>query len=170
MENIGDWLYLVIIAVAVISGLFGSSKKKKRQQTTQQNEPKTLKDIFREFERQTSTDDTVYDDIPRREIPKPEIPINEIPKREMTKQEIPAYSTVNQKSQQFTSYNSQQSKYQKKHQEASPSFQFYNQAPIELEEEKPVFSSDDLPHDINEWRKAFIYNEIFYNKFQKMNE
>ena len=31
MDNLGDWLYIVFLIVAAVSGLFGSGKKKKRQ-------------------------------------------------------------------------------------------------------------------------------------------
>lgn len=33
MDNIGDWLYIVLLVVAGISGLFGSGKKKSRPTT-----------------------------------------------------------------------------------------------------------------------------------------
>ena len=31
MDNLGDWLYIVFLIVAAVSGLFGSGKKEKRQ-------------------------------------------------------------------------------------------------------------------------------------------
>lgn len=33
MDNIGDWLYIVLLVIAGVSGLFGSGKKKKRPST-----------------------------------------------------------------------------------------------------------------------------------------
>jgi hypothetical protein len=178
MDDIGNWLYIIIIAVVAISSMFGSLKKKKQQQTAQENKPKTLEDIFSEFDRQTDAGETVYDDIPRREIYEPAAPPppanknpgQAIPVKEVPPQRVPTFGTTTPKEEQYSFYDSHKSKYQKKHQEATPSFQSYSQSPIEPEEEIPVFSSDDFPEDIAEWRKAFIYNEIFNNKFQKVNE
>jgi len=44
MDNIGDWLYIVFIAIAAISGFFGSGKKK-RQQQQQQQQKRHIPDI-----------------------------------------------------------------------------------------------------------------------------
>ena len=30
MDNLGDWLYIVFLIIAAVSGLLGSGKKKKR--------------------------------------------------------------------------------------------------------------------------------------------
>ena len=54
MDNLGDWLYIVFLIVAAVSGLFGSGKKKKRQtevlgRPDSEIEPETQKPAQKSF-------------------------------------------------------------------------------------------------------------------------
>lgn len=61
MDNIGDWLYIVLLVIAGVSGLFGSGKKKKRPSTIlgepadayepepERPEPKSFRELLEEM-------------------------------------------------------------------------------------------------------------------------
>ena len=60
MDNVGDWLYLLIIAIAGISSLFSGKKKKQAQSQPQQNQqevgfPKSDDDFWGTIEEIDST-------------------------------------------------------------------------------------------------------------------
>lgn len=141
MENIGDWLYIIIIAIAGISS-FISSARKKSQQAEEQRQAQSRKAAENES-----------------------IPTVQSPPSSSVVQPQPVYrQKTHQPSLKHTKYSFD------KHLEGESSIAKYYTEPmtvgIESEDEKYAsVTLDDLPADTNEWRKAFVYNEIFNRKY-----
>ena len=137
MEEFGDWIYILVIIIAGIASLI-SSMRKKSQQVTEGNRP-------REIILKNDDEEEVW-------MPNPEKKPVILPssKRQVHR----SYQTVaEQIKQSFNSY-----------QEGQPALQTEETGQIELEEEYTSLSVDLTPEDTGEWRKAFIYNEIFSRK------
>jgi len=138
MENIGDWLYVVILIIAGVSSLFGSLVKKKNP--AEQQRP--VRDIFEEIL-----------------IPQPvETEVETVPKRPKA---VSSKRFKSSKSPVFPEYQSLETG------EAYSSImpKVSEKTPVAVEEEYQVFTAEDLPSDVDEWRKALIYNEIFNRKY-----
>lgn len=137
-EELGDWIYILIIVIAGVGGLI-SSMRKKAQQTAELNKP-------REIIAESSDEKDFWGDY---------IPQSEKKQASKTKPKMSATSSL----------------------KPNPSFNFYQEGqpsltPEEAEdalfsdtsEEGATFTIDDIPTDAAEWRKVFIYNEIFSRK------
>lgn len=141
MDNAGDWLYIVFLAIAGISGLFGSKNKKKQP-----------KQVARQPEREIFTTD---EDVPQKgfwevlqEMQNPEPQVRPAPKSQKQKKQKAATSpfltgektTVKQMAAQASS----------------------TRIPISEEES----NLQDLEFDnAAELRKAVIYSEILNRKY-----
>ena len=120
MENIGDWLYIIILIIAGISSLISSISKKK-QATVQQPPREIITEGDSDYDYQFQPEATFHTERPN--------------KKYISKQQEKPFATT----------------------KAEP--------PITEVEEVPSITLEDLPSDTNEWRKAFIYNEIFERKY-----
>ena len=150
MENIGDWLYIVIIVIAGISSIISSVRKKARQaqeQTSQQNQPRevVIGDIF-------------DDDFWGSEATKEHVPENK---------PIPVFQTQLQKQKSYSSVQKHIDYLFNKDSEGTPSEKLKTTDTIfaDNEEERALITLEDLPTDIDDWRKAFIHNEILNRKY-----
>ena len=137
MEEFGDWIYILFIVIAAIASLI-SSVRKKSQQAAEQNQP-------REITTTQSNEDDFWDDLStKRQEEKPVftgIPIRTVAAPEKHKKPY------------TTSY-----------QDRLQSLQSEKPETVEIMEEYGMITLDDLPDNTDEWRKAFIYNEIFNHK------
>ncbi len=134
MENIGDWLYIVILVIAGISSLFSSARKKSQQAAEQKQTPP------HEITTGNSEEEV---DIPAIK-PQPYIKNS-------------YQSPLAQKKFSFD-----------KDRKGQPSTTQHDtdSMPMQAEEEKYAsVTLEDLPSNTEEWRKAFIYNEIFNCKY-----
>ena len=137
MEEFGDWIYIIIIIIAAVSSLIGSIRKK-TQQAAQQNLP-------REIVTNDGSPEDFWDDyIPRAETK----PVSAIPQKPPVR---PSGSSIDKK-------------YFDLFQEREVAFGMETSKTFEVVESQGLITTDDLPADIDEWRKAFVYNEIFSRK------
>jgi hypothetical protein len=138
MENIGDWLYFAVIVVAAVSSLIGSIGKKRKQaaEQQQQRQKQQPRDIFEEVIREIVA-----------------------PQPSPQTYQKPAAKPVKVKPQRKAGIFGAQ--------EGVSAFTTIVASPTELytEEERPDITLEDLPNGADEWRKAFIYNEIFKRKY-----
>ena len=140
MEEFGDWIYFLVIIIAGVASLI-SSTRKKAQQVAEQNKP-------REIITKKSDRDDVWDDF----IPKLETkPVEMIQPKVQSLQSHPTFTKQNK--QYFSIY-----------QEGQPALQKEESKPLEIEDNLAYITIDDLPENTDDWRKAFIYNEIFNRK------
>ena len=147
MENIGDWLYVIIIAIAGIGSIISSVRKKAQQAQQQESQQTKPREII--------TEDTFDDDFWGNET---------------TKQYVPENKPIPTVQSQFYSLQStpERTDYQyNKKQEGAQSFTHNHLETVfaDNEEEKSLITLEDLPADIDDWRKAFIHNEIFNRKY-----
>lgn len=132
MENIGDWLYIVILVIAGISSLL-SSIRKKSQQAAEQEQTQS-------HEITTNNDE---EEINHRVVqPQPYTKTSHQP---LSAQKKYAFDKYQEGQSSMTQYN-------------------MDSEPMYIEEEHASITLEDLPSNTEEWRKAFIYNEIFNRK------
>ena len=139
MEEFGDWIYILLLVVAGIASLI-SSMRKKTQQAAEQKQPPEIS-----INQEEDVDD-------------PWIPIREtkpVSKPQFKRQAHQSDPKIDNKSKQFHSSIFQ---------EGQPALQPEEIASIENEEEFSPLTIDLIPEEADEWRKAFIYNEIFSRK------
>ncbi|MDR2915811.1 MAG: hypothetical protein LBV74_13405 [Tannerella sp.] len=147
MEDFGDWLYLLIIIIAGVSSLISSVRKKARQ-TAEQNQPRG------------TVSDNSHEEDPWNEESTPQ---QEFPERK-------SVTTIKPKQQPLPSYQSVTT--QKRHyfdiqQEGQPSIIQENTEfmSVDADKEDASITFEDLPDNIDEWRKAFVYHEIIDRKY-----
>lgn len=181
MEHIENWLYLIIIAIAGISSFINSIRKKsqqaaeqQQQQQTQSNEPmdegesgkREIKDFWEEIEK-TLLPTPEKTHIPEK-APVPQKKREPIVRQRTSPMTVRPLSTETKRAYQSIS---EQSNYAfDKHLEGQSSIANYytDSATSEMEIGDEIHASvtlNDLPTDTNEWRKAFVYNEIFNRKY-----
>ena len=145
MEDIGDWIYVIIIIIAAISSIISSVRKKTRQaseqtQQTQQAPQTQPREIFR--------GDTFDDDFWG-----PEKPVTTVIQPSKTKQ-----PQTTQKQNIFNLRSAKEGQRLIEHINMDSSF-------TDDEEQLASITIEDLPSNTEDWRKAFIYNEIFNRKY-----
>jgi len=156
MENIGDWLYVIIIIIAAISSIFSAIRKKSQQsstQTQQTGQPQQAQQQqaqpHREIIRGDVFDDDFWGDKTKKLPEKPVPVVKPQPKTKQTYQTFP-------KQDEYGSYQIEgQSSLTK---ENNPVF-------ADNEEEYTSITFEDLPSETEEWRKALVYNEILNRKY-----
>ena len=141
MEEFGDWIYILIIVIAGISSLISSARKKARE-AAELNKP-------REVIVKSDREDDFWGSLMQQTEVKPAVSGNQ-PKRPSKKTFLP----VDKQTQTFLD----------RYQEGQPAIQLTETGQIEPLEEPALFAVDDIPENTGEWRKAFIYNEIFARK------
>ncbi|MDR1203048.1 MAG: hypothetical protein LBL58_15655 [Tannerellaceae bacterium] len=148
MDNLGDWLYIVILIAIGISSLFSSAKKKKQaRQAPQQPIPKT------EHEESNAPKPKSFWEL-----------LEEMQKGVQTQEEAPLPTS------QPIVITEKKEKAQEKKQirtfmpsPATPSGQSLHS--INLSEEEAFALSDDSFNNIDELKKAIIYSEILNRKY-----
>ena len=155
MENIGDWLYVIILIIAGISSIFSSARKKAKQVSTktQQTGQTQQAPPPREIAKGDIFDDDFWGDITNQQLPKKK-PVPSIQPQPKTKQSykgLPKQGDYN-----FNSINEGQSSITKN---------YANSTFADNEEEYASITLEDLPSETEEWRKVFIHNEIFNRKY-----
>ena len=142
MENLGDLLYvLIIIVVAIVSVV--KSFQKKQQQAAEMQLPQPV-------ETQDWDEKELWDY--REEGQRAILP-------EVIPEPVPVYQSPKKPAQGKRMYGIQPGY-------VSSSSIKYTDTPMEsVDDDHAAVTLEDLPHDTNEWRKAFIYNEIFQKKY-----
>jgi len=137
MEEIGDWIYIVVIVIAGIAS-FISSMRKKTQQAAEQNRP-------REISSHPEEEDFWNEHTPPREV-KPVFTVHPTPR---------SFQTVDQQNKKYADI------FQEGH------FVLQKEEPMLIDsvEEYPAITISDLPSETEDWRKAFVFNEIFHRKY-----
>ena len=161
MENIGDWLYVVIIIIAAVSSIFSSIRKKSKQVSTQsqqtgqsQQSGHTQQTHPREIFRGDVFDDDFWgDNTSTQQVPekKPVPVVQQISKAKQSYQSSPKQSDFS-----FNKILEGQSAISKNKMDSIFA---------DNEEEYASISLEDLPSETEEWRKALVYNEIFNRKY-----
>ncbi|MCD7936387.1 MAG: hypothetical protein LUG98_05965 [Tannerellaceae bacterium] len=156
MDNLGDLLYIIVIAIAGIMGVFNSGKKKKRPEKVlrqpaagenpeQVSGEKSFWEIFEELQQPEPAS------VP---VPKP------IPSRAGKKKENRATSTtqtVQEKKKQAALLSGDMSTFQF----STPQGSLLEEVP---EDENYMFDDESF-HNPDELRKAIIYTEILNRKY-----
>ena len=140
MEEFGDWIYIIVIIIAGVASLINATRKKARQ-IAEQNRP-------REIITTTNDEDDFWGELVPQTEQKPVIKVE--PKR----QEKPAYVSLKDSRTPFLNI----------HQEGQPSIELNDTVTTDIVEDYEIITVDELPGNPDEWRKAFIYNEIFSRK------
>ena len=161
MENIGDWLYVVILIIAGISSIISSARKKAKQVSTktqhtgktQQSQQTQQAPPPREIAKGDIFDDDFWGDNTTQQLPKkkPVPSIQPLPKAKQSYQGLPKQDGYN-----FNSVNEGQSSITKNYE---------NSTFADNEEEYASITLEDLPSKTEEWRNVFIHNEISNRKY-----
>lgn len=145
MDNLNDWLYVIFLVIAAVSGLFSGKKKKKEDievlgqpgrkivPEEKQASEKGFWEILQEMQKET---------------PSP----MEAPKKKKQKKQQPVAAPTT--SPFLTA-------------ESSIPNSIAKQAPMSafaIQEEKSILDECDF-HDITELKKAIVYSEIFNRKY-----
>ena len=142
MENIGDWLYLVIIIIAAISSIIGSINKKSKQAA---GKPQPREIIAEDWEGRDFRNDH-----------RPET------RQPVFREKQPVFSPHLQAQQTTNPRSGRISK--KTGKDVSTYTQEMSDTLLNTEEDHVAISLGDMPQNTDEWRKAFLYNEIFKRK------
>jgi hypothetical protein len=148
MENIDNWLYWIIIIIAGISSLIGSINKKNKQAAESRQSREIITEDWEDISE--NNDET--------EIRQPVVP----ERQPATLERQPA--TVHDLHVQQKSYFNYKS-FGKKFDNKFISRNETENAILYTNDDNAVITLEDLPTNTEEWRKAFIYNEIFKRKY-----
>ena len=143
MENIGDWLYVIVLIVVGISSMLSSASKKAKQKAEKAAQPQKVPtgDVFDdEFWGNEGTGNTQP-----AQINQPQMNTNQ-----------PYRHEVKQKTSYFTGQREGISTIPNKNME---------QTIMDIENESTPITLEDLPRNTEDWRKAFVYNEILNRKY-----
>jgi hypothetical protein len=148
MENIGDWLYMVILIIVAFSSFIGSINKKSKQAAEKQ----PPREIVAEDWEGTEGDPWLGNVEP----PKPVLPeIQPVSRPQLQTQQmtVPAHRPVADRKKATIEHR------------AAFKPESFTASFLNTEEEKPTVSLEDMPTHTDEWRKAFIYHEVFQRKY-----
>ncbi|MDH6534178.1 hypothetical protein D0T51_04135 [Parabacteroides sp. 52] len=146
MDNAGDWLYIVFLVIAGISGIYNSIKKKTQEQE-QKNQPPITPPIV---SRETASDRDFWDIIPYE--PEEKAFVKPAKKQKPTKQQKTPTPFLTSESEIERAIRLQGSSgiFNKKE----------TDQPV-----PPLVSADDF-HDPDALKKALIYSEILHRKYE----
>jgi hypothetical protein len=153
MENFGDWFYILILIVAGVGSIISSFGKKQREAAEEKTPP-------REIIVSDGYDDENHSPIPGRTQPQPRPQPFSRPQTNVAAATAASPFEPSYKSKKYRGYLQQQS-------EGISAFiqrQSDNIMP-DNPEESAIITLEDLPADIDEWRKAFVYSEILNRKY-----
>ena len=157
MEEFGDWIYILVIVIAAVSSII-SSMRKKAQQAAELNKPREVivnsgekDDYWGDLSKKTETEpDDFWGELTGNTAKKPAVKSQPKPKQPVKKSYTPIGKPITSFLDSYL--------------EGQTAITTNEIATIEAIEEHVAFSVKDLPDDTDEWRKAFIYNEIFARK------
>ena len=152
MENIGDWIYVIILIIAGISSILSAFRKKSQEistQTQQDRQPQQAQQQQAQPPREIIKGDVFDDDFWGDQTKKlPEKPVPSVKTQPKAKQ-------TSQVDYRIFQINEGQSSLPK---EDNPIF-------ADNQVESALITLEDLPSETEEWRKALIYNEILNRKY-----
>jgi len=143
MEEFGDWIYILLIIIVGVSSLIGSVRKKARQMADT-NQP-------REINTENSDEDNFWGDF--------------IPPAE--KKPVPISNRKKDTPRSYTSLGKQYKSFLDSRLEGQTAIAVNpldESEALNAVEENVSISVEDIPKEAGEWRKVFIYNEIFSRK------
>jgi len=148
MENLGDWLYIVILAAVGLSSFFSAGKKKKAEEEAkkQQAPPPDV------VTPQTASDRDFWDIFTEPEEKYPPV----IAKPKTQKKTSKPYTS---KSTQASPFLTGESDIERAIRKQTPTVSV-----LEEEEREPLVSAEDF-NDPESLRKAVIYSEILNRKY-----
>jgi len=150
MDNLGDWLYIIILIVAGISSIFSSAKKKKKAEQLPQQPTFEPEQGQKDASKPKSFWEMLEDEMKRgfeaQEQP-PQPVITERKKKKQEKKPVRTYSSM-------PVYNEGERVVKEK-----------SSLPVAFSEEEPFALSRDSFHDVDELKKAIIYSEILNRKY-----
>ena len=143
MEEFGDWIYILVIVIAGVSSMISSMRKKARQDA-EANKP-------REIINDNNSEDNFWDVLTPQPEKKPVI-------KSYKRRDMPLSSIT---------FGKQKKSFLDNYLEGQSAIDI--EAPDESEtlnavEDYASITVEDIPRDAGEWRKVFIYNEIFSRK------
>ena len=152
MEEFGDWFYLIIIIIAGISSLIGSIGKKNKR--AEEHRP------AREVVAEEWVDWEEHGD---RDVPQPVSAGRQADTRETGgKATFPRKHQADVPAQQRTfAYRSADAKSDNRY---SIFKKDATDTPPQIDDDAAPITAANLPSNTDEWRKAFIYHEIFQRK------
>jgi hypothetical protein len=163
MEEFNDWLYWLIIIIAGISSIIGSINKKNKQEA----EKRQSREII------TEDREDVFEDSDETETKQPVIPERQsvFPERQPVFSE--RQSTVSGRRPGIAQdlHVRQKSYFDHKTPGRKPGYgssfekDTAENAALYTTDDNAAITLEDLPANTEEWRKAFIYNEIFKRKY-----
>lgn len=141
MDNAGDWLYIILLVIAGVSGVFNSARKKKEQLPP--NNPKPDFDT-KDTESESKSFWEIFEEMQQKEPP--------------VKQPIPTRKQT-PPTPLRTSYDSikMEGSRQIKHEN------FFEEGPID--DEKSTLVPDNLFQDVDELKRAVLFSEILNRKY-----
>lgn len=157
MEGFGDWLYVIIIIIAGISSLIGLINKKNKQAAERERSREISTEEWEEWEEweEREDKDTRYNDTPQTVRQ----PVSSGRQATFSQRRAAASPDSRKRQGAYVNYNSfdgKQKNYPGVGNETDPPYTEDDILPITVE---------NLPADTDEWRKAFVYNEIFKRKY-----
>lgn len=153
MDNLGDWLYIILIAVVGLSSLLSSGRKKKREKQTLDIPPQDREEI--DYEQDSAQEDkdfwdTFWETPKTKQQPAPLLPIP--PKKATIK------TTIKEKVSSPSPFLTGESEIEQAIRKQKPSA-------IQLEEEIPALVDIEDLHNMEALRKAVVYTEILNRKY-----
>lgn len=178
MENIGDYIYLILLAIFALSGLFGKKDKKKKAEQKRKSIFDELPKSWEEFE-EMATGKPQEQTEPPKPVAAPRPAYSPIPKPTVkpatqsrpfgSAEEIasPEYETTGYENESYDSISDFSKLRAKKQVKESISKSHTTLKVVNLETENaaghaPIEISLDTA---DEARKAFLYSEIFQRKY-----
>ncbi|MDR2149025.1 MAG: hypothetical protein LBE91_21500 [Tannerella sp.] len=150
MEDLGNYIYVIVIVIAALSGLLGKSKKKQpatTQKPQQQSPPSEWEDVLGElFGTPKSKPQTQPQPVSRPVSPTVTKPQMQAPKS--------AYKPIYQSIDEI-----------RPPEEGVRAIETKETNILDMEEDMTGLSLDDIPNEAEDWRKVFVYNEIFNRKY-----
>ncbi len=175
MDSIGDWIYIILIAIAVISSFLPGSKKKNKQQntmppvvhrpqqqTTQQNTPqqKTVEQPKPQPAKVPSWMD-ILQSLEEKKPEQPKVKPKPQPQQVQVKSQQKKFKTqIKTEKEAFLPFTEGKTKSS----QSSISQKIESQGPI-AEAEMEIASIDLDFKDISEIKKGIIYSEIFNRRY-----
>ena len=134
MEEFGDWIYIIVIIVAGIVSLIGSARKKAHQAVGQNQQNRQPSP---EINTNPDDGDDFWGTLTQQTVTEPERKAKPVQKAKPPRITDGDYHTI---------------------------FDTPEMQVTDMDEGNVALTVNDLPDNADEWRKAFVYNEIFNRK------
>jgi hypothetical protein len=144
MENIGDWLYIVILVIAGIASIISSFNKKNKENAKQ------------ELPREITPGDIFDDEFWGNETANKQQPVPVV--KPKSKSKVKKQDIFEAKHKDYRFHQQQEGVSAITSTSAGTVF-------ADIEDDYTPITLEDLPSNTDEWRKALIYNEIINRKY-----